>query len=115
MRYIKASPYNDWSTNEELTCLELMERMPSFMLVMTSVCCFPSLDVLNDLFSKCEQNDGMSGSIFWEEFKISEEERQNLKAAISEKYDINFKENEILDPLVKYNKWFSQGLGLCNQ
>jgi len=93
--------------------IDLLEQIPGVMLIITSAQLFPSLSLLNDIFSKGELDAGMSGGVCWEKFEISDVEFEELKQEIAKKYQIEFKENHELDSLMSYSEWASKALKYC--
>jgi len=113
MKSIKMSPSGSEPEEHGYSVIDLLEQMPSVMLIITSTSNFPSLSLLNDLFLKGELESGMSGGVCWEPFELSENDRIELKQVISEKYNIDFKRNPELESLNTYTEWVAKSLKYC--
>ena len=113
MKTVRAASIDNEKDFFEVTVLEVVEQMPSLMLVMNGARAFPSLIALNDLFSIGKCDDGMSGGVLWEVFTLSPDCYNDLKTSISLKYGINFREIPELNAKDKYDDWIIKALEYC--
>lgn len=113
MKSVKMSPIGSEPEDHGYSAFDLLEQMPSVMLIITSVSTFPSLSLLNNIFSKGELDSGMSGGVCWEKFEISNYDLEELKKEVSKKYNVEFKGNPELDSLSSYSEWASKALKYC--
>ncbi len=110
MKLISMAPSGENAVYQNYEVADLIEQLASFMLMIEASSNFPALPVLNDLFSKGEFDEGMSGGVQWIVFALTEQERLEIKREISIKYKINFVDNEVLDSLKTYADWFNKSL-----
>lgn len=110
MKHIQMAPVGFKPEDHGYLVIDLLEQMPCVMLVIISTSTFPSLLVLNDLFSKEELDAGMSGGVCWKKFELLADDREELKQIVSEKYHIDFKINSELDALSSYDEWINKSL-----
>jgi len=113
MKSVKMSPVGSEPEDHGYLLIDLLEQMPSVMLIITSASTFPSLSVLNDIFSKGELDSGMSGGVCWEKFEVSQDDLEELKKEVSRKYNVDFKRNSELESLSTYSEWVGKALKYC--
>ncbi len=109
------APYGKPPEDHGYVPIDLLEQIPSLMLLIIKTRYFPSMKVLNDLFSKGEFDSGMSGGVSWEVFSIIKSDWQALKLAISVKYKITY---EVLDEcklLETYDEWAERKLSIITK
>lgn len=115
MKSVKMAPYSKVPEDRGYSVLDLLEQMPSVMLVVTSTLSFPSLSLLNNLFLSGELDAGMSGGVCWEPFELSQGEWEELKDAIARKYSLNLEAHHELDALSEYSDWTAAALKYCHR
>lgn len=115
MKTVRMAPIGRAPEDHGYFAIDLLEQMPSVMLVITSAAVFPSLPLLNNIFSKGELDSGMSGGVCWEKFELSDCEFYELKQEVARKYQVEFKDAPDLDALSSYSAWASKALKYCRQ
>jgi hypothetical protein len=110
MRNVKILGRETDSEIQDLDVFEFIQQLSSFMLLVITSKHFPPLEALNDLFLKRELDEGMSGAIEWEAFKLDESEREELKERIANAYSIDFEGIEKLDNAANYSEWYRGAL-----
>lgn len=113
MKSINMSPIGTEPEDHGYLLIDLLEQMPSVMLVITSTSHFPPLLVLNDILSKGELDSGMSGGVCWEKLQISLDDSLELKIEVAKKYNISFKCNSELDSSSSYTEWIKKSVKYC--
>lgn len=113
MKSVKMAPSGSEPEDQGYLVIDLLEQMSSVMLIITSASTFPSLSLINNIFSKGELDFGMSGGVCWERFEISNDDLEELKEEVSKKYNIDFKSNPELEALSSYSEWASKALRYC--
>jgi len=113
MKSVKMAPTGSEPEDHGYLVIDLLEQMPSVMLIITLASTFPSLSLLNNIFSKGELDSGMSGGVCWEKFEISNDDLEELKKEISKKYNVDFKRNPELESLSLYSEWVNKALKYC--
>lgn len=113
MKSVKMAPTGSEPEDHGYLVIDILEQMPSVMLIITSTSTFPSLALLNNIFLKGELDSGMSGGVCWEKFEISADDLDELKIEVSKKYNVDFRSNPELDSLSSYSEWASKALKYC--
>lgn len=110
MTEIKVSTFEDPERQQDCPLDNFVEYLPTLMLIICTTRTFPSLAVLNDLFSIGHMDAGMSGGLRWQPFEILEAQRQSLMDAVSRKYQIEYQENVTLGSCVTFADWSRKAL-----
>lgn len=105
MTEVKVSTFEDPERQLDCPLDNFVEYLPTLMLIICTTRTFPSLAVINDLFSVGHMDAGMSGGLKWQPFEISEEQRRSLMDTVSRKYQIEYQRNETLESCITYADW----------
>ncbi|WP_415882125.1 hypothetical protein [Neptuniibacter sp. QD34_54] len=110
MKNIKIAPFGEIPQDLGYVPADLLEQIPSLMLLIVKSGYFPSVEVLNDLFSKGEFDSGMSGGVCWERFYIEDDSWLILRNTIAERYKVDYKEPDGYSSISKYDHWVEEVL-----
>ncbi|MFY0640989.1 MAG: hypothetical protein JXR16_08085 [Bermanella sp.] len=109
---IKMAPYGEPPEDHGYVPVDLLEQIPSLMLLIIKTGHFPSQKVLNDLFSRGEFDSGMSGGVSWEAFSVDLHDWQDIKIAIADRHQIIYQEFDEEANFKNYDEWAENILSL---